>query len=875
MTRIVVLVDEATEPSLSEAEASRRRADLVAMANSGGPSSRGSAAGANIAYAIRKRLKSDDAAAVMNTLKLLDELMRSCAYFYRYVSDDKMFRRLWRFVVPDYKNGVRSMIPFTRRGSTAADLRATAGRPDIAVKVLILIRAWAEELSVMYNGKYDPSAGFLIERYNSKRARIKFPDVPKTELPWVCPVGPNANQHAANVYSVVGGASSSRGGRAGAAEKQSLPESLSLGEVENTVNLFENIIDNANHVSELKTDVTKELGNRCRLIYQNIDRLSMSMDKEEELARAVKVSEQLRRTISAYDESIRSGEIAKLVPIVSGVSRTLDSDDDTYDNSRQGSSSAGYRSQRSEDGFVAKLDRGKSSRVPPDLPRASRSKRSTHRTTMDRSHSHDSHLNSLAATRLDDFLDGAVNAREKREEAQRQFHREYVMSKRGDDQQSGRRERSASSSPPPPQPPTRAATHERKRERSRRREEEGGKDEEQVVAKRSDSKRKSSKRELKKMNTMYVASSSVNKGAKKKSGKKLERSMSALASPLVDISAPDAESMGTESSSEAAVKKDDIFALLGERYGTEKSSESSHERITGEGEAQLSARLQNVHVSAPQQLQQQQQQHQQQHAMYQSSLPNMPYGSVLMMPQAAVPNPMAMYGSVNPMLSANPYSAYNTINPAMYYNSVNPLATAYASQNPALAVAPQPFGNPFLQQQPQQQMQQPQMPQMQQQQQPPPGMQQTMPHVQQSAGMGAQSNASSLPPASMHQQMQVQRQPPPPPAPATYTTVSNAPAPPPPHAPPPPAQYTTVSNAPAPPPPTAPLPMMAFQNQAPPPSAAAFQATMANAAAMYNAAAAAYHSVSGAQPPLLVVQSQPVVPPHQQQQQEFRPQDST
>lgn len=79
----------------------------------------------------------DDAAAVMDTLLLLDELMRSCPYFFRHIADDKMFRRLWRFVVPDYKSGFRAVIGPAK---TAADLRATAGRPDIVVKVLNLIR---------------------------------------------------------------------------------------------------------------------------------------------------------------------------------------------------------------------------------------------------------------------------------------------------------------------------------------------------------------------------------------------------------------------------------------------------------------------------------------------------------------------------------------------------------------------------------------------------------------------------------------------------------------------------------------------------------------------------------------------------------------
>ncbi len=253
LTRVIVMVDEATEPALSETDAAARRAELVALADSSSSGPGPSAAGQNIAYAIRKRLKSDDATAVVNTLRLLDELMRTCPYFYRYVADDKMFRRLWRFVVPDYKNSVRSMIPFPGKNKTAIDLRGTTGRPEIAIKVLILIRAWAEELSIMYNGKFDPSAGFLIERYNTKRARINFPEVPQTDLPWVCPVGPTPNANASGLYSSTGGAvaGSSSGARTRDGGPAQLPESLGLSEVENTVSLFENMIDNATNVREL------------------------------------------------------------------------------------------------------------------------------------------------------------------------------------------------------------------------------------------------------------------------------------------------------------------------------------------------------------------------------------------------------------------------------------------------------------------------------------------------------------------------------------------------------------------------------------------------------------------------------------------------
>ena len=855
LTRIVVMVDEATEPSLPDSDASRRRADLVAMAN--GASQHGSApVGANIAFAIRKRLKSDDSTAVMNTLKLLDELMRSCPYFYRYVADEKMFRRLWRFVVPDYKNGMRSMLPFPgHRSRTAADLRASAGRPDIAVKVLILIRAWAEELSEMHNGKYDPSAGFLIERYNSKRARVKFPDVPSTELPWVCPVGTTSTNHnSSNSYK-----SAYRSGAAGSSSRKAngvLPESLGLDEVENTVNLFENILENAASVAELKTDVSKELVSRCRIIGDNLDKLSMSMDKEEELTRAIKVSEKLNRALNAYDASIRTGEVSKPIPIISRLSESpVDSERDEYDGPRPvDNSSLEHRSERSLDD-----DRNHASRfVSPQptksgirskMPRAATTRFGRDRKKLPTSRSHDSHLDAAAS-------EPELTARERqerREEAQRRFHREYVASKRGT--AVSRRERSLS--------PVggerrfdRAKTHANigRSSRGKRRDErsESESDEREVEDERdgregrdrrndrrndseSGSRKKSTKREMKKANSVYdssagVSSSKPPKNRKTKEGRRrIGRSATTLDSnALVDIGVPEDNVMESGESSDDVRRPRDTFSKLGERY---EQGDDDQQTST---DTELNGNMQSLNIapsSGPPANPM---------SMYQTA----PYGSVMMMPPGMAMmnpmamyntvNPMAMYGSVNPMMQGMPqpnamvqpnpmFGAYSTVNPAMYYNSMNPMANpmgAYASHSPAPAMFPNPYmtqnqptpqstqqapqGSPPQLTSPSLQSQQPQ-----QQVTPPlqamPGSLQLVPQPEQQQyqqtsppQQSQQSLSQQAMPTQVTPQMPMMMFPTPYAFGQPQVQPPGGPAPVPP--PPPAASYTTVSNAPLPPP---------------------------------------------------------------------------
>lgn len=105
--------------------------------------------------------------AVMRALDVADVLTRRVAYFYRYTANARFFAALWG----------------SRRAGAAPRAR-----------VLILVRAWAEDLGAMFFRRADPPAIFWVERYQRKRRSTAFPVLPSApDRPFVCRV-PAANR---------------------------------------------------------------------------------------------------------------------------------------------------------------------------------------------------------------------------------------------------------------------------------------------------------------------------------------------------------------------------------------------------------------------------------------------------------------------------------------------------------------------------------------------------------------------------------------------------------------------------------------------------------------------------------------------------------
>jgi hypothetical protein len=603
----------------------------------------------------------------------------------------------------------------------------------------------------MHNGTQDTDAGFFIERYTNKRMRIKFPDVPVTATPWVCPVGTTPGRSR---FANYGGGSGRRGTTT--TTKSPLPKSLSLAEVENTVSLFSNLLEKANDISEVRGDLCGDLAERCRLISQHIDTMSATMEKDEDIARAIKVSETLQKTLASYDEALASGVLNTAPPvIVNGLSDDDESADEGYDAGPGRSYSASPYYGRDHDDPGDGRGAGAVSRRR-DTAGASSSASYDRR---DRSDERDRTREGGASERRLEVEEGLEKV-ERERERERESEREREREERVHGKAQARKEKEA--------------------ERRRAEKKEARK---LALSTSKSSSVKSDKPASRAAAKADAAADAASAGGKSGKAAKQSGKAGAARDTLVDVTGPvDARSSSSDASGD---KKDDAFNLLAERYTSNRSNKSS---LAGASTPEVSSSslpplppaatgvptaagafgmsgvvagvqglsmAQPGHVAPPHPMSAEflQQAHPQQHQL--------PYGSVL-----AMPNPMAMsmYGSYNPaaMQQQQPYgalpSAYNTISPSMYYHTVNPLA--YASAAPVMH-QPAAASSPSLQSSAG-----------------PSAAASTTPAYQMPAQMPSQMTAP--PPAAEV----AAPPPPPPPLPSAYTTVTNAPAPPPSEPPP-------------------------------------------------------------------------------------------
>lgn len=651
-TRAVIMVDDATEPGIGDIEGEHRRIELVNLVLSGGDVRRavpaGNSPGAAVAYAIRKRLKSDDHVAVLNTLTLLDEIMRTCPYFYRYVASDKFFRRLWRFVDPEYKTDLRGKIPFWGKSASkqVAATRSDAMKVELAERVLILIRAWAEDLSIMFSGSYDTHAGFFIERYTNKRLRIKFPEVPATGNPWICPV-PTSSARS----RFASGAGPSTAGRRGTTHKTTspLPQSLTLDEVVNTVNLFSNILEKAMSIEEIRGDVCAELAERCRLISQNIDTLSARMEHDEDLSTAIRVSEQLQKSLATYDKAVNEGVFENAPPVVDGLTDD-DSEDEGYDD-------APYRPIALP---IHPIGRGSNYYEDPrNLPRDPDALRG----------SRDDLAARDTADRLRDYDGRRIRSEDRYDRTDLEDGRyidEHDAAGRTRDKLKSRRDRDVDKKRPDKKDPKKMDAYSSK-----------------ASSTKSDKSDKSSSKGTKSSKKDSNVSPETSARTGKSKPHKQESS-----NALVDVAAPQGASSSDSSDTDDDGRKGTGFGILADRYAPPALNRSSKQSSKAEpgSSAVLSAvgGVQNLSISPTTQQQYSSVPH---HAlsvaaghapgghdiaMHQAQFP---YSSVVMMPNPAA---LSLYGSYNPHAPPpapyqSPQAAYSTVNPALYYNTVNPL----------------------------------------------------------------------------------------------------------------------------------------------------------------------------------------------------------
>lgn len=665
---VVVKVDEATEPGLSEATATRHRDSLINVLtnrNHDLPSPVSSITpGEAVSFALRKRLKSENRLAVLNTLILLDEIMRSVPYFYRDVANDKFFRRLWRFVVPDYKNQVRSIIPLFTKPRINAAMRASDGQ--ISERVKILIRAWAEELSVMFHGRYDPHAGFLIERYRNKRSRVPFPEVPSTPTPWICPVSSNTIDPTSR--------RSGSAARAGSANPDLA--AITLAEVENTVNLFTNMLEKATDISELRDDLCADLAARCQSIVDNLAHLSMNMDKEEELARAVKTSELLEQSLARYRSCISANRIVQEIPTIAADS--LESDDELYEPRVPARRAM---SARSLDGTASS----------PDAPRSNRTSRERVSNYPTRSVSF-SRISSKAPdgrSRSQDLSAESSFSRHNNELSNEDHDASRKKERSRDDRAADRsRERERTLDREDMRERERRSDRDRERNREREREDDRDRSRERTSKPRKSSDRMRSSNASGSSSSSYVqrppfARREKSDGDLPTISKRKEK----LENNLIDVADDDDE--------DEVDGPAESFQLLAERYTSQKPAKAKKKTgVKGKGKPPVQRPNTSAAPAAPSQPTTTEASAGTPNgtspgmtpaAMYGSTVPGMGLNPMMMMP-----NPYSMYSSISgmpmPMPMGDPmgvFGAYSTVNPGMYYSSVNPQMMSMPTTNAA------------------------------------------------------------------------------------------------------------------------------------------------------------------------------------------------
>ncbi|KAJ8902379.1 hypothetical protein NDN08_006786 [Rhodosorus marinus] len=270
------LVDAATGPGLS----SEQKFDTYSRINDFCASGGGSA----VSFLIGERLQTTDLNKAMRVLECLEEMMRTVPFFYRYTANQKFFKRLWRYINPYYKSGI--MQP-----------KAVVYPVPITRKVLTLVRAWAYDLHKMYAGKYEPAAAFWVERYNTKRAKVNFPEPPKGVGPWVCPVNEKTDRKLRSQYDIKG---------------------MSVDAMENLVTLLESIVHNSYSVHELESnDALPSLIKDGRSAIESRDSITQNLAREDDVSRCIELSERLETVISRYDRALATG----VVPDDMGFSR--------------------------------------------------------------------------------------------------------------------------------------------------------------------------------------------------------------------------------------------------------------------------------------------------------------------------------------------------------------------------------------------------------------------------------------------------------------------------------------------------------------------------------------------------------------------------
>lgn len=687
-----IKIDEATEPGVSDEDAAHYHAlikKLLRSTTSGSvsegipPRPEGVKAGAAISQGLRKRLKSSDDAAVLNTLVFIDELMRTIPHFYAHISNDKFFRQLWRLVDPDYKDQPFQIRFITSHSKVMRNHRIPS--EEIRNRVLILIRAWAETLGEMRLGLYDPTANFFIERYKNKRQRIAFPELPKTDSPWVCPIPrlSNPNRHLSRVR---GSSSASNG----------IDFAVTIDEIENSVSLFSSLVDNASSASDLKSELCLELAEKCEHIARGMEKFGANLTTDKEIVRVIAINDALKSTLTRYKNGLNRkdwgqddmGHIATV---------SLDSEEDEmYDDAFEKSNDDPLPNFKSMRVRSIENHEASSSSMGQAMPSDVQIPRRSH-TYADARHGSRYPNNPRYGDPENDFSDkhdpgpsnhsydevrkhdrdgedyrevGHASIRGLDDHDKSQDSRILMQKRRDDSKSSSDTDTVETNSRFVTE---RDVTHRRSREKSRARE----------VTKSSKSK------EIK--IDKKVKSPVVQSNESAAPGRHTDRTLKASKKKQVESSTGDDDSHAKEDDSISSSDgwsdpaNEESFKLLAERFKAQKQMRSTKKTNSKSSTKKSSDSRRNVSPGSVDDTRQggsssgvrgfaQAPMMFGGNSMFAPGMGGMGINPMMMM-GAPMANPFGMYGSVNPMFMSDPmgmFNPYSTVNPAMYYQSINP-----------------------------------------------------------------------------------------------------------------------------------------------------------------------------------------------------------
>ncbi|GJQ08954.1 hypothetical protein GpartN1_g745.t1 [Galdieria partita] len=214
-----------------------------------------------LAFAIRKRLKVQDEDVLNRALLLLEDAVRNVPGFFRDIATDKFFRRLWRIVVPDYKEPVstrlRKTLTITNTENIIKQHRSISY--EIKEMVMMLMRAWAEELEASSSFSMDPAAVFWMERFHSKNLKYHFPEVRQEGKPYVHGTRALKNIPSSVLSPLISNkAYSSSSSQSSSTSIASRQEEMLLGKsiktLESDILVLKELLMKTNDVSELADD---------------------------------------------------------------------------------------------------------------------------------------------------------------------------------------------------------------------------------------------------------------------------------------------------------------------------------------------------------------------------------------------------------------------------------------------------------------------------------------------------------------------------------------------------------------------------------------------------------------------------------------------